>query len=104
MNDKTESVDRQPMNQWAEIIGQLFDKLVGMEPKHASPFEHVATPFIEREWVARRQACIELGMILSEIYDQEIAIEMSKAPLYCGNFMGWTQYRKMMKRENVREL
>lgn len=47
---------------------QLYDRLVGSEPLHASPCEHQATPILEK--------------------DQEFLQ---------GNFRGWIQYRKLVE-------
>jgi thymidylate synthase ThyX len=49
----------------------LYQKLVGSDPIHASPLEHIAMPAPES--------------------------------VMCGNFKGWTQYRKMFKQENTED-
>jgi hypothetical protein len=41
MDDKTETTGRQPPNQWAEIIGQLFDKLVGKNMAMTYSFDNL---------------------------------------------------------------
>lgn len=69
----------------------IFDKLVGMSPLHASPFEHVATPFTEEEYISRNRARVIMqkeGFIVPEV-------------MYKGNFQGWTQFRKTLKGENI---
>jgi thymidylate synthase ThyX len=48
---------------------QLYDRLLGSTPIHASPAEHQAK---------------------AELYD-----------IPSGNFVGWTQYRKMLENENI---
>lgn len=51
---------------------KLYDKLVGSYPLHASPTEHQARPDPSMNY-----------------------------PKLCGNFVGWSQYRKSMKGEHV---
>lgn len=70
----------------------IYDRLVGMSPKHSSPFEHVATPFSEDEYVVRKTAYRVLK-------NADIPDNMNQC-LYCGNFKGWTQYRKTLQGEN----
>jgi hypothetical protein len=72
----------------------IYEKLVKMEPIHASPFEHQATPFSESEYMARYNVKKQLmGLIGKEV--SEI--------MYNGNFRGWTQFRKEFPNENVRK-
>lgn len=58
----------------------LYQRLVGSQPLHASPAEHQATPDI-------------LGLTYS--WDK---------PELHGNFVGWLQYRKMLKGESCAPL
>ena len=51
---------------------KLFSRLVGEDPKHASPAEHQATP-------------------------------ADSVHASCGNFIGWTQHRKLFPNENLVE-
>lgn len=51
----------------------LHDRLVGSDPKHASPTEHQATPEVKN-----------LGALGDPLW----------VPLKSGNFLGWKQYRK----------
>lgn len=69
----------------------IYDKLVEMSPIHASPFEHVATPMSEEEYLARGQAKDVLNF-----YN----IPNSDQVMYNGNFRGWTQLRKTFSDEN----
>ena len=69
----------------------IYDKLVEMTPIHASPFEHVATPFSEKEIMVRSQAKHTLDIN---------NIDNSDQVFYKGNFKGWTQLRKTFKNEN----
>jgi hypothetical protein len=74
----------------------IYDRLVGMEPKHSSPFEHVATPFSENEYLIRKKA---YNLLKKE---GNIPDNQNQA-MYCGNFKGWTQYRKLLPGENYIE-
>ena len=64
---------------------QLYDRLVGSAPIHASPAEHQA------------QA------LPVEIYDSifERFFDTNSAQKYSGNLKGWTQFRKTLANENV---
>lgn len=55
---------------------ELYERLVGSAPIHASPIEHQATP---DEWI-------------------RWADQWDKPELH-GNFVGWKQYRKMVERD-----
>jgi hypothetical protein len=69
----------------------IYDRLVVSEPIHASPFEHVATPFDEHEVMVRNRAKALLRDEGIDGFDQV---------MYKGNFKGWTQLRKMFPNEN----
>lgn len=60
---------------------KLYDRLVGSEPLHASPAEHQATP--------------------DEYLFQSPKIWMNQKEH--GNFLGWRQYRKMLKGEFIND-
>lgn len=75
-----------------EKAKEIYERLAGSEPIHASPFEHVATPFAEAEYMARKDA---LDMLERKEIDHAIQV------MYKGNFMGWTQIRKEMPNENI---
>lgn len=62
---------------------KLFDRLVGTHPLHASPAEHQATPDVQ------------LG--LNGHYDWQHREEWA-------NFVGWSQYRKMLPNEGCAPL
>ena len=62
----------------------LCDKLIGMKPLHASPFEHQATPDTSTH-----------VPFYSDIVDARIFDN----PQLHGNFYGWCQYRKYFEGE-----
>lgn len=62
---------------------ELYDRLVGSVPLHASPTEHQATP--DR---------LRYNSAMGEYYDDLYVSE----PLH-GNFIGWKQYRKSLAGE-----
>lgn len=65
----------------------IYDKLVGSEPKHSSPWEHCATPINP------------LGM------DKQLAdaITHSSNVAQCsGNFTNWIQYRQLIKNHDCK--
>lgn len=66
-------------------------RLIDSEPKHASPFEHPATPMPEWEWKERNQ----LYEIIKDAWIDPERI------LYCANFRGWIQWRKLIPQENL---
>lgn len=74
---------------------RLFNRLSNGAPIHASPFEHPCRPFNTGEHDVRMKAYLLL---------KEAEVYCPEAPLYCGNFRGWTQYRKMMDHENITEI
>jgi len=71
----------------------IYDRLIGSERLHSSPFEHVATPFSENEYMLRMKA--------KRILDSA-DLDNSDQILYKGNFKGWTQLRKLFPNENVK--
>jgi len=80
----------------------LFDRLAGGEPLHASPFEHPCTPYADEEYRIRQETKSIMKMGLMKVYTDEDLIEkMADIVMYCGNFRGFTQYRKTMKNENM---
>lgn len=82
----------------------MFTRLVGGKPLHASPFEHPCTPFSDLEYNIRNESKLKLKEGLSYIYDDDEVVEnMSDIVMYCANFRGFTQYRKMMNGENCKQ-
>ena len=71
---------------------EIYDRLAGSEPIHASPFEHVATPFSEEEQMARTKALNVL---------EEAGVDNAVQVMYKANFNGWSQIRKQLPNENI---
>lgn len=90
------------LDQSLEKAISLFDRLAGGEPLHASPFEHPCTPYADEEYRIRQETKSIMKMGLMKVYTDEDLIEkMADIVMYCGNFRGFTQYRKTMKNENM---
>lgn len=83
----------------------LFDRLVGGEPLHASPFEHPCCPYSEDEMMGRMQVrkAMEKMLFATGQYSEQEAKKAADITIYTGNFRGWTQYRKTLKNENITE-
>lgn len=67
---------------------------------HMSPFEHVATPFTEQEWSVRRSMADQA--LVAEHLDETTCEQLTEQTQFCGNFRGWTQYRKFISHESDR--
>lgn len=65
----------------------IFDKLVGMDRKHASPFEHLATPMKKH--------------LPFETWEDGITHVDRNAQKWSGNFRDFVQFRKLIKGEAV---
>lgn len=77
----------------------LFQKLLGAQPLHASPAEHQATPD-ESQWIQT----IAVGDPDDPENDDENVLDTSLGwmnPHLHGNLRGWNQYRKMLPGEYV---
>lgn len=70
---------------------ELHDRLVGSHPMHASPAEHQATPDKWTSFWLNGKEYHELGASWAH-------------PDEHGNFIGWRQYRKMLKGESCAPL
>lgn len=90
------------LDQSLEKAIDLFDRLVGGEPLHASPFEHPCMPYSTGEYEARVNAKEILVESLVEFdYSSSEAAKLADICMYTGNFRGFTQYRKTLKNENL---
>jgi hypothetical protein len=85
-----------------EKAKRIFDMLMNGERLHGSPMEHVATPYSETEYMDRLNAKKNLLNAYGVYYEPEIAEKFADQVMYCGNFRGWTQERKLMANENYK--
>jgi thymidylate synthase ThyX len=69
---------------------QLYDRLIGSEPLHASPAEHQATPDIYEKGTEGPRASWHPDHWAN--------------PTWHGNFRGWIQFRKTLRGESVLDL
>lgn len=80
---------------------EVYDRLVGSDKKHASAFEHCATPIREYgiydgilgEYESNRA-------FVPFTWEDGITHVDRKGRLWSGNLQGWIQYRKLIKGEN----
>lgn len=70
---------------------QIYERLTSNKSLHASPFEHVCTPFSNEEHSVRIAA---LNMMYESLPDLS-SIDLNLF-MYKRNFKGWTQYRTLM--------
>lgn len=82
---------------------EVYDRLVGDERKHASAFEHQATPI--RNW-GYYDSTIRNGKYeqnhpwIPYTWEEGITHVDRKGNLWSGNLKGWRQYRKLIPGEN----
>lgn len=76
---------------------ELYDRLLNARPMHASPFEHVATPWTH---YADRLEQYERSVARHEALGEPVPVWVRQA-LYCANFRGWVQLRHQMPGESV---
>lgn len=79
---------------------QVFERLVGDERKHASAFEHQATPMNEVGYCSPSSAAANLPFAPSTWQDGISHVD-KKGQLWSGNFCGWIQHRKLIDGENI---
>lgn len=68
----------------------LYDRLVGANPKHASPAEHQATPDQEKY------------SVVNDLAETRIDPPNWRNPHLHGPFVGWVQHRKLLPDENIK--
>jgi thymidylate synthase ThyX len=79
---------------------EVYDRLVGSEKKHASAFEHCATPMATRQGMPM-SICGRVNLPFSPgTWEEGISHVDRKGNLWSGNLKGWIQYRKLIKGEN----
>ena len=71
---------------------EVYDRLVGSVRKHASAFEHQATPM--------QKSCVEMtGDYYPDTWEAGISHMDHQGNFWSGNLMGWVQYRKLIPNE-----
>lgn len=71
---------------------EVYDRLVGSERKHASAFEHQATPMLYND-------CTELVDMHPMTWEAGVTHMDRSRKLWSGNLQGWIQYRKLIPGE-----
>lgn len=80
-----------------EKADKIFDMLIKAEVVHSSPFEHLATPIVEK--------CFEFEIPLdgssidyteSDFWQEGVTHRNKQGQLCSGNFTGWVQYRHLL--------
>jgi hypothetical protein len=79
---------------------QVFARLVGDERKHASAFEHAATP-MQGEILSNGVVTQVNHPFLSSSWEQGVSHVDRHGQLWSGNLRGWVQYRKLIEGENI---
>lgn len=67
----------------------IFAKLIGMDRKHASPFEHLATPITQENYTH------------APMWEDGITHMRKDGMLCSGNLFGWIQYRQLIPGNTV---
>jgi thymidylate synthase ThyX len=74
---------------------EVYERLLGSDKKHASAFEHVATPMKTPHFYnGTNMAC------LPGTWENGVSHMDRDGNLWSGNFCGWIQYRKTIDGEN----
>lgn len=85
-------VSYRKLNTTIEKALEIYNKFMSGSRLHASPLEHVSTPFSDAEYDARIKA---KNLLHTELGDDISSLDLEKI-LYKRNFKGWTQYRTMV--------
>lgn len=80
-----------------EKADKIFDMLIKAEVIHSSPFEHLATPIVEKEF------CFDIPFDGSEVsyresdsWQEGVTHRNRQGELCSGNLRGWVQYRHLL--------
>lgn len=79
---------------------QVFERLVGDERKHASAFEHQATPMEEPNQYSPNKRGLNISVV-PETWQDGISHVDKNGQLWSGNFCGFIQHRKLIDGENI---
>jgi hypothetical protein len=75
-----------------EKANDIFSRLVTSYPVHASPSEHLATPFSDNEYNIRLDLMNQFKSKIDLDIDKNSEIDLDHF-LYKRNFKGWSQFR-----------
>ena len=80
---------------------ELYDRLVGGKPLHASPVEHQATPFVDKDLLdsAARDALLLFDS--DSVWSYPFDTKWKDPVPWSANFRGFFQYRQALKGQNV---
>lgn len=80
---------------------EIFGKLLGSDKKHASAFEHVATPAKKLVWWDAYEGTGLVNVPTDPTsWEPGISHADREGNLWSGNFKGWIQFRKTIDGEN----
>ena len=84
---------------------EVYERLVGADRKHASAFEHQATPMMA-EWLPRDTISTVAVNVphCPDTWQRGISHSDRNGQLWSGNFKGWVQFRKLIPGENHTEV
>ena len=75
---------------------KIFDMLIKAEVIHSSPFEHIATPIIEKELVFEWEWRDGVEYRESDYWQGGVTHRNKQGQLCSGNFRGWVQFRHLL--------
>lgn len=92
-------VSYRKLNTTIEKALEIYAKFMNNSRLHASPLEHVATPFSDLEYESRIKV---RDLLQVELGDNISSFDLEKI-LYKRNFKGWTQYRTLIPNDTYTE-
>ncbi|RKZ86310.1 MAG: hypothetical protein DRQ39_05855 [Gammaproteobacteria bacterium] len=76
----------------------IYKRLIDSRPIHASPFEMVAMPFSEEEYMARVHCRDTLyASLVNMKVEKHVARQSAAQVMYAGNYKGWRQARMLIE-------
>lgn len=79
---------------------KVYERLVGDERKHASAFEHCATPMLEGQFELFGAGLVVNNPSFPATWEKGVSHTDRDGNLWSGNLKGWRQYRKLIPGEN----
>lgn len=92
-------VSYRKLNTTIEKALEIYAKFMNNSRLHASPLEHVSTPFSDLEYESRIKV---RDLLQVELGDNISSFDLEKI-LYKRNFKGWTQYRTLIPNDTYTE-